>query len=89
MVDQAPSQDSTTRWIETSRGILSYSQLALLLAERVLRVQEQIESGAYAADAPSVTGAMVYGATKKEAVAKVEALVRRILAEKVRLRTDA
>lgn len=51
MADEAPSRDPSTRWIETTRGILSYAQLAPLLAERVLRVQEQIESGYFESDA--------------------------------------
>jgi CRISPR-associated endonuclease/helicase Cas3 len=51
MADEAPSQDASTRWIETSRGILRYSDLAPLLAERVLHVQQQIEAGAYGTDA--------------------------------------
>lgn len=47
------AQDSTqpphaTRFIETARGILSYSQLAPLLAERVLKIQEDIEDGLFA-----------------------------------------
>jgi hypothetical protein len=50
MADETPSQDASTRWIETSRGILRYSELAPLLAQRVLRVQEQIETGAYGAE---------------------------------------
>ncbi|MEO5803121.1 MAG: Fic family protein [Verrucomicrobiota bacterium] len=50
MADEPPSQNASTRWIETSQGILSYSQLAPLLAERVLRVQEQVEAGFYHAD---------------------------------------
>ena len=40
---------ATHRWLETSRGILRYSELAPLLAERVLRIQERIEAGDYAA----------------------------------------
>lgn len=41
------AQDSTqprhaTRFIETARGILSYSQLAPLLAERVLKKAEPL-----------------------------------------------
>lgn len=44
MADATPSPDPSTRWIETSRGILRYSELAPLLAERVLRVQERIET---------------------------------------------
>lgn len=39
------SRDASTRWIETSRGVLSYAELAPLLAERVVRVQERIEAG--------------------------------------------
>jgi CRISPR-associated endonuclease/helicase Cas3 len=37
-----------TRYIQTSRGLLSYSQLAPLLAEQVLRVERDIAAGAYA-----------------------------------------
>jgi CRISPR-associated endonuclease/helicase Cas3 len=48
MADEAPSAHST-RWLETSRGILRYSELAPLLAERVLRSQERIEAGDYTA----------------------------------------
>ena len=36
-----------TRWIETSRGVLSYAQLAPLLAERVLRLQQLLEAGVF------------------------------------------
>jgi CRISPR-associated endonuclease/helicase Cas3 len=36
-----------TRYIETTRGLLSYSQLAPLLAERVLRVEHSIAEGAF------------------------------------------
>ena len=39
----------------------------------------QEEDGRWVAKVASVPGALVYGATKKEAVAKVEALVLRIL----------
>ena len=48
MADETPSAHST-RWLETSRGILRYSELAPWLAERVLRIQERIEAGDYAA----------------------------------------
>jgi CRISPR-associated endonuclease/helicase Cas3 len=37
-----------TRFIETTRGLLSYSQLAPLLAERVLRVEHAIAAGSFA-----------------------------------------
>ena len=49
-----------------------------------MRVEtEQEEDGRWIAEVASVPGAMGYGTTKKEAVAKVEALVLRILADKV------
>ena len=47
MADSTTPSSSATRWIETSRGILSYAQLAPLLAERVLRLQERIEEGEF------------------------------------------
>lgn len=37
-----------TRYIETTRGLLTYAQLAPLLAERVLRVERAIASGDFA-----------------------------------------
>jgi CRISPR-associated endonuclease/helicase Cas3 len=40
-----------TRYIQTTRGLLSYSQLAPLLAERVLRVERDIAAGNFAAQA--------------------------------------
>jgi len=40
-----------TRYIQTTRGLLSYSQLAPLLAERVLRVEHDIAAGNFAAQA--------------------------------------
>ena len=36
---RAARPDRATRFIETTRGVLSYSELAPLLAERVLRVE--------------------------------------------------
>ncbi len=47
MAGKTSSPDSSTRWVETSQGILSYAQLAPLLAERVVHVQQRIESGAF------------------------------------------
>jgi predicted RNase H-like HicB family nuclease len=44
---------------------------------------EQEADGRWIAEVPSIPGAMVYAMTKKEAVAKVEALVLRILADKI------
>lgn len=48
MADQTPSPDASTRWIETTQGVIRYSELAPLLAERVLRIQEGIEAEGYA-----------------------------------------
>lgn len=42
-----PPQGST-RFVETTRGILSFQQLAPLLAERALQIQEDIEEGCFA-----------------------------------------
>ncbi|MBI4661861.1 MAG: Fic family protein [Verrucomicrobia bacterium] len=39
--------DRATRFVETTRGVLSYGQLAPLLAERVVAVQADIEGGVY------------------------------------------
>ncbi|HAB18529.1 MAG TPA: hypothetical protein DCE44_19070 [Verrucomicrobiales bacterium] len=39
--------ERTTRFVETARGVLSYAQLAPLLAERVLLIEDDIERGFY------------------------------------------
>jgi len=44
---------------------------------------EQEEDGRWIAEVMDLSGAMVYGATRAEAVAKVEALALRILADRV------
>lgn len=44
---------------------------------------EREGDGRYIAEVASIPGAMVYGATAKEAVSKVEALVLRILADRL------
>jgi predicted RNase H-like HicB family nuclease len=44
---------------------------------------EKEADGRWIAEVPTLPGAMAYGATKKEAVAKVEALVLRVLADKI------
>lgn len=44
---------------------------------------EQEEDGRWIAEVAGIPGAMAYGSSRKEAVAKVEALVLRILADKV------
>jgi CRISPR-associated endonuclease/helicase Cas3 len=51
MAGETPSGGSSTRYLETARGILSYTQLAPLLAERVLRVERLIFTGGFADEA--------------------------------------
>jgi CRISPR-associated endonuclease/helicase Cas3 len=48
MAGDTTPPSGATRYIETTRGLLSYSQLAPLLAERVLRVEHSIASAAFA-----------------------------------------
>jgi hypothetical protein len=48
MAEGSAQPPHATRFLETTRGILSYAQLAPLLAEGVLRVLQDIEDGAYA-----------------------------------------
>ena len=45
---RATRPDRATRFIQTTRGVLSYTQLAPLLAERVARLETQIYSGVFA-----------------------------------------
>ena len=47
MAGGTPSPDRNTRFVESSRGILSYTQLAPLLAERVLVCEEAIVAGVF------------------------------------------
>ncbi len=44
---------------------------------------EEEEDGRFIAEVPSIPGAMVYGSTANEAIARVESLVLRILAERL------
>ena len=44
---------------------------------------EQEEDGRWLAEVAAMPGSLAYGATRQEAVARVEALVLRILADKV------
>lgn len=49
-----------------------------------MQVQVEREAdGRWIAEVPLLPGAMAYGASKSEAVAKVEALVLRVLADKI------
>ena len=47
MAPETSPPGGATRYIETSRGLLSYSQLAPLLAEQVLRVEREIASATF------------------------------------------
>ena len=53
MAPDTTPPSGATRYLQTSRGLLSYSQLAPLLAEQVLRVEREIASGTFAAQALS------------------------------------
>lgn len=53
MAGETTPPDGATRFIETTRGVLSYTQLAPLLAERVLAVERSIAADAYAAQRPA------------------------------------
>ncbi len=44
---------------------------------------EREEDGRWIAEVPALPGSMAYGTTKEEAIAKVEALVLRVLADKI------
>ena len=44
---------------------------------------EQEADGRWIAEVPGIPGAMVYGSTKEDAVSRVEALVLRILADRL------
>lgn len=45
MADHSTSPGHATRSLETTRGVLTYAQLAPLLAERVLAVEQRIATG--------------------------------------------
>lgn len=49
MAGETTPPGGATRYIQTTRGLLSYSQLAPLLAEQVLRVERLIASAVFAA----------------------------------------
>jgi len=50
MAGETTPPSGSTRFIETTRGLLSYSQLAPLLAERVLAMERAIASGDFSKD---------------------------------------
>ena len=48
-----------------------------------MKIEVEVESdGRWVAEVPAVPGAMAYGASRAEAVSKVEALVLRVLADR-------
>ena len=49
MAEGTTPPQGSTRFVETTRGILSFQQLAPLLAERALQIQVDIEEGRFAA----------------------------------------
>ncbi len=49
MAPDTTPPSGATRYIQTTCGLLSYSQLAPLLAERVLRVERDIAAGGFGA----------------------------------------
>ena len=51
MAPETSPPGGATRYIQTTRGLLSYSQLAPLMAERVLRAERDIATGAFGAQA--------------------------------------
>ncbi|HET6250584.1 MAG TPA: type II toxin-antitoxin system HicB family antitoxin [Tepidisphaeraceae bacterium] len=44
---------------------------------------EQEHDGRWIAEVPELSGVMVYGATREEAIAKVEALALRVMADRL------
>jgi predicted RNase H-like HicB family nuclease len=49
-----------------------------------MNVEVEIEDdGRWIAEVPEIPGAMVYGATRDEAISRVEALILRILADRL------
>ena len=55
-----------------------------------MKVETEIEDdGRWIAEVPALPGAMAYGVSRAEAISKVEALVLRILADRVENGEDA
>jgi len=53
MAGNTTPPDNPTRYIETTRGVLTYSQIAPLLAEKILEIERLSESGVFS---PSSNG---------------------------------
>jgi len=56
---------------------------AVAMALRLTIDTEQEEDGRWIAEIPELPGVMAYGPTRSDAVAKVEALALRVLAERI------
>lgn len=52
-------------------------------APRLIVEIEQEEDGRWIAEVPALPGALAYGATREQAVARVEALALRVLADRL------
>lgn len=50
---------------------------------------EQEEDGRWIAEAPDLPGVLAYGSTREQAVARVEALALRVIAERLEHEEDA
>lgn len=56
------------------------------MSQYVKRMNVEVEledDGRWIAEVPEIPGAMVYGATRDEAISRVEALILRILADRL------
>src|SRR5690349_22501106 len=50
MAPDTTPPSGATRYLQTTRGLLSYTELAPLLAERVFRAEEEIAEGKFASN---------------------------------------
>lgn len=77
MIGNAPSESC-------SRGVIWLEHRSNVTYDFPVRVEVELEEdGRFIAEVPDIPGALVYGATAKEAILKVEALVLRILADRI------
>lgn len=67
-----------------SHGVICLEHRSNVTCDFPVRVEVELEEdGRFIAEVPDIPGALVYGATAKEAILKVEALVLRILADRI------
>jgi predicted RNase H-like HicB family nuclease len=81
-----PARRSASFGLKAHRASLEESLAGVQIPATIfyMRVEtEQEEDGRWIAEVAQLSGAMAYGATRAEAVAKVEALVLRILADRL------